>query len=289
MVLSASGTSVTFAPAGPEHQLSITYDSGTSMVLFDMHATLPRSLHVASVGLPGELAFPPFFNGRMLASGDIRTTAEVPLSLTIGATRSSLPVVLTTALATAGGVVVEGAPLGADGRFTMVGAAPGPLPEVGGSPVFVRLTCQATPVPDLDQFRHAAKAKRLSGSLKGVLLKLRMTFATEQEDAPDFAAAPAALRVSAGGVAVGATSFAAGGLTRRGRAFVAEGGDGSRLSLRVLRRRAPARYVLAARLAGARPPGAGGTGVQVTFEAGGILTRHTGRIRIRGARPTVAG
>jgi len=272
------GISATATPAGAADEFRIQYDPQASQAQFNASTATPRSF--TADGVAGTLGLPPVFGARLLNSGDLITS--VPLAFTLGGTAASLTMTLTTGLAAAGGVVVEGAPIGGDGRFVMVGAAAesGLGPPLGGA-LAVRLVCQARPRPDTDQFMQATQTKLISGLLTPRVLKLRAIFAPGAAEAPDFAAYPAIVRAHAGDSVIAAVSLA-GGLPARGRhVFVGHSADGVvAIGVRILRRN-PVTYVLGLRLRDPTPPPSSSSQVAVTFtyEVGGLLSRATASFR----------
>ena len=281
LAITAPGTAVAVTPAAAADELVLTYDTGASQVTFDLRSCPPRPLDAA--GTPGTLDLPDVFQAALFATGDL-TVAAVPFDLSLGAASATLPVALTTGLAMLGGNVIEGAPLGADGRFTLAGGVASlGLAPFGGVPVGFRLTCQAAPVPDLDQFRLAPEMRKLSGTIRNGVLALKAQLVVSDGDAPDLTGVPAVVRASGNELTVAATAFE-GGLARRGKAFVATAADGATISVRVVRRKAPAKLALKARLPGAAiPPGAGNV-AQVTADVGGLLARARGDIVRKGGR-----
>jgi hypothetical protein len=285
IAVTAPGAAVTVAPATAADQLAITYDTGASQATFDLRTVPARALDAS--GTAGSLDLPDLFQAILFANGDL-TVAGLMVDLTMGAASASLPVSLTTGLVTLGGNVSEGSPLGADGRFTLVGGAPSiALSPFDGAPVVVRLTCQADPVPDLDQFRIAPELAKLSATLKNGVLTLKAQLVLADKNAPDLTGMTAALRASIGSATVAATAFAT-PLARRGKAFVTEAPDGGMLSLRVVHAKAPTKIALKARLPGAAVA-VTATAAQVTVDVGGLLARLQATIKRKGGRAVFHG
>jgi hypothetical protein len=275
--VTAPGATVVVAPpAGAADQLTITYDnSSASLATFDLRSVPARALTVG--GAAGTLGFPALFQARMLASGDL-VVPSLALSLSVGGAAEAVPVTLTTGVVAGDGLVAEGAPIGADGRFTMVALSAAGVAGVGGGRMLARLGCQALPPPDLDQFLVPPEVRTLTGAVRKGTLKLRAEIRTDQQDAPDFASFPAVLRASVADVTVGALAVSA-GLARRGKSFAVESAAGGTLSVRVLRRLAPARWVVKARVPGATMP-AGAGSLRMTLELGGLLARESRPFRL---------
>jgi hypothetical protein len=273
--VTASGRTIVVSPAGPSDQLTITYDNSTaSLATFDMRSVPPRPLTVD--GAAGTLGFPGLFQAKMSASGDLVVAS---LTLTLGS--ELVPVSLTTALAAADGVVVEGAPIRGDGRFTFVAVSTAGVASLGGARMFLRFGCQALPPPDLDQFATPSEVTMVTGGVRKATMKLHAAFRTDQQDAPDLSSVASILRVSAGSDDVAALSFPT-GLARHGKSFVGDASDGSRLTVRVPRSKAPARYAVKVRATGVAAPGAAATSLQVTLALGSVTARVNRPFRTTG-------
>jgi hypothetical protein len=229
-------------------------------------------------GTDGSLAFPASFAARMLDSGDL-TTTELPLALAVGGTEAVLRIALTTGLAAAGDLVVQGAPLGGDGRFVLVGvAADGALPPpFDGGPVVLRLGCATQPPPDLDQFSLAVRTGPLRGRLTGAGGRLR-TVMQASAAPPDFAGRPAIVQVRGGGEVL-ASLHVPEGLAPRGRRRFVAGGDGG--TIKVARKGRAGRHVLSIRVASSTLPVAEArqAPVELAFDLGGALGRSAAVFR----------
>jgi hypothetical protein len=269
----ALGLDATAVAPGPVDKLRIVYRTGRQAAQFNAGSVPPRAL--SGIGTSATLAFPSLFEARMLASGDL-TAAAVPLVLTVDGTPATLAVTLTTGLAAAAGVVVAGAPIAADGRFTLVGVttADGLAAPLGGATAVLQLSCTATPVPDLDQF-PLIETSKLAGTITTHGLHLRATVRAGSLPA-DFPATPALVEVSADGATM-ATVDLPDGLAAHGRhAFVGRSPDGlTTLTVRVVRRKPDPVYAFSVHIKGALaalPAGKRPT-VSLTAEAGGLLAR----------------
>ena len=272
----------TAAPAGAADAFRILYDPQSSTAQFDLSAVPPRAF--AAAGVEGTLALSSLFVATLRNDGDL--TAMPSLTAATGAASGTAAVPLTTGLAVAGGAVLEGAPLGSDGRFTFVGVVdPSPMPPpLAGGPLVVRLGCQAVPRPDTDQFRLATRTTAVSASLSAKLLKTRVIFAPGTFDAPDFPGHPAILRASSGDATIAAIDLP-GGLAARGRKlFVGRSADGqAAIGVRTLRRSGAVSYLLALKVKSpAMPPSAGSpVPVGITYDVGGLLSRVALPMRAR--------
>src|SRR5207245_10512246 len=151
----ASGVVGTAAPPEAADQFHIFYDPAASQATFDMQSVPPRSFTVA--GVDGTFALPGLVVGTLISSGDL--TLITSLAFTMNGSTTSVPITLTTGLAAAADMVVEGMPIASDGRFALVGitAASGLGPPLGGQLLAVLLPCQAVPRPGPDQFHFATR------------------------------------------------------------------------------------------------------------------------------------
>jgi hypothetical protein len=276
--LPATAVVAPLAPAGGD-EVDIIYDLPTSTAQFSRRSVPPRPFSVG--GVDGTLALPPFFVATLLANGELTTSPE--FTFTLGADTVTVSIPLTTGLVVAGDSLIEGAPIGPDGRFTWVGVVdPSPLgPPLAGGPLAVRLSCQATPVPDTDQFRVGTTTPLLSVSLKASLLKLKLVATPGTGDEPDFAGPATLLRVSSGGAPV--ASLALAGLQARGRKnFVGQSGDGrATIGVRKIRRKGEVAYRLVLKLQGPSMPSAVDAPLvaTITYDVGGLLSGKTVTLR----------
>src|SRR5439155_1714491 len=167
-------------------------------------------------------------------SGDL--TVATSLSFTMNGSTTAVPMTLTTGVAAAAGMVVEGMPIASDGRFALVGitADSGLGPPLGGALLAVRLACQAVPRPDTDQFRLATRTTPVSATLTARALILRAIFAPGTMDVPDFPASPALLRASSGDATITTVDLPS-GLPARGRKLFIGRSDDGRAALGVRR------------------------------------------------------
>ena len=259
-------------PAGG--QVVIRYDTQASQAQFDLTAVAPRSFVAA--GVAGTFALPTIFPATLTHSGDLTTVAPLPVLVTMNGITLAVPLTLTTSLAAAGSTMVQGAPIGGDGRFTLVGlsAASGLGAPFGPGMLSVRFGCQAAPRPDTDQF--VGQTTALSAGLAAQTFRLRAIFAPGGSALPDLAGTPAILRATSGG-AVLATAYLPGGLAAHGRkVFIGRSADGrAALGVRMLHRSGQVSFLMAVRIAGATPPQATSASVpaEVVYEAGGFASR----------------
>jgi len=283
IVAPATGTEAIVAP--PSGQLVIRYDTQASQAQFDLTAVPPRSFVAA--GVPGTLALPTFFPATFTHSGDL--TATVPVFIAMGPGTVAVPLTLTTGLWAAGGTMVEGAPMGADGRFMLAGitASSGLGAPFGPGMLSVRLGCQANPRPDTDQF--PGQTTPLSASLGGQTWRLRAIFAPGGTSTLDFPGTPAILRATIGGTVV-ATADLPAGLPMHGRnLFVGRSADGrAAVGVRTLHRGGQTSFLMAVRIQGATAPAVATASVpgDVAYEVGGFVSRASlvFRARRRGTR-----
>ena len=283
--LSAAGApAVSVAPAGPSDVFRIVYDVAASDAQFDLRTVPPRAVTIGTES--GSVAFSSAFRARLWASGDL--LADVGVTLDRGGSAATTTLRLTTGLAAGAGAVLEGAPIAADGRFTLVGVDAAGLSNLGTSPLLVRLGCQAQPAPDLDQFQPAARLLRVVGRIRDGQLTARTRLSPPALQPADFAL-PAAVRASNGGATIASAGFLT-GLAPAGRAFVATADDGiAMLRVRTVTKR-PVRYAVDVVLTGATVP-AGVGPIEVTVDVGGLVARATRRVRPNrgGTRARIAG
>src|SRR5437762_1965362 len=195
-----SGTVGTAAPPGSADQFRILYDPQASQAEFDLQSVPPRTFTAA--GVEGTFALPGIVFAALRNSGDL--TVATSLSFTMNGSTTAVPMTLTTGVAAAAGMVVEGMPIASDGRFVLVGitADSGLGPPLGGALPAARPPCQAVPRPDTDQFRLATRTTPVSATLTARALNLRAIFAPGAMDVPDFPASPALLRASSGNTTI---------------------------------------------------------------------------------------
>ena len=277
-----SGVVATAAPAGPTDQFRILYDPQASNVEFDLRSVPPRTF--AAAGVQGTFALPGIVFATLLSSGDL--TADTSLALTMNGSAVTLPITLTSGLAAAASMVIEGMPIASDGRFALVGvdSDSGLGPPLAGPLLAVRLACQAVPRPDTDQFRLATRTTPVSANLSARTFKLRAIFAPGAMDVPDFPASPALLRASSGDTTI-ATADLPSGLPARGRQlFIGHGDDGrAALGVRKLQRSGQVVFLLAVKIKSPTLPAVTGgpVAVTVTYDVGGLLSRLALPMRVR--------
>lgn len=268
----ALGRAGTAAAPGVGDVMRIKYTAPRQSAQFDATGVPPRAL--SGLGTSASLAAPLVFDTLLFGSGN-DGIADIPLDLTVDGTTATVSVRLTTGLASAGGVVVEGAPMSASGTFTLVGA--GVVNGLGapfdGAVAVFTLTCAATPKPDLDQF-PIVETKGLGGRITTRRLRLyaQLDLGTLT---PALSGVPVLLRASADGTPV-ATVDLPGGLVARGsRTFIATSGDGKQKVVLHLRRRRPTlRYALSVRVDETLPAlPAGRPVVTLTSQLGALVSR----------------
>lgn len=278
----STGLVATGAPAGPADTFHILYDPQASMAQFNLTDVPPRT--VTAVGVTGTLALSTIFGADLRNDGNLQATPSFTFTTPGGSATAPIP--LTTGLVVAGDTVLEGAPIGPDGRFTLTGSLdPSPLaPPLSGGPLVVRLSGQAVPRPDTDQFRIATRTTPLSASITTNVLRARLIFAPGTMDVPDFAGRPARVRISSGDTTI-ATADLASGLGARGKKlFIGRSTDGrAALGVHTLRRSGEVDYLFALKLKKPTlPPAATGTvQVTVTYDVGGLLSRVTLAMRAK--------
>lgn len=279
------------APATDADRFRIVYDPGPSLLQFcgadpadpanGCADTPPRAFSGGGVSGMIDLSL---FQGRMTAAGDI-AVASAPMGITVGAQTETVPVALTTGLAVAGTTIAERAPLAADGSFTLVGAATAAAlpPPLGGTPFLVRMTCRATPAPDLDQFAGPTTTKSFAGTITASLTRVRAVF-RPGATTPDFTA-PVLVRLTSAGTTV-ATFHLPGGLTAVGRRkFTGRSADGlGTITVRTMGRGRS--YKLSLRLPTATAPATSGkrADAQLTYQVGGLLSRGAHTLRLKRGR-----
>ena len=277
-----SGTVGTAAPPGSADQFRILYDPQASQAEFDLQSVPPRTFTAA--GIEGTLALPGIVFAALRNSGDL--TVATSLSFTMNGSTTAVPMTLTTGVAAAAGMVVEGMPIASDGRFALVGImAPSALgPPLGGALLAVRLACQAVPRPDTDQFRLATRTTPVSATLTARALNLRAIFAPGAMDVPDFPASPALLRASSGNTTITTVDLPS-GLPARGRKlFIGRSDDGrAALGVRRLQRSGPVAFLLAVKIKRPTLPAVTGgpVSVTVTYDVGGLLSHLALPMRVK--------
>jgi hypothetical protein len=276
----ATGLAGEAQTAGPADVVRISYDASANTI--QVCATgggdgtqcdpVPRpfTLGVAS----GTITFPALFDGQMLSNGDI-TIADLPVSLTVGASTTQVPITLTTVLVAADGMVFQGQPLQGLQSFTLVGVIDGgvlPAP-LAGQALVLSLSCLPRPVPDKDQFGTPLVASSLRGAITSKLVRLRAV--VEVTSPPDLAPGPTLLAITANGTTITSAIVSAG---LHGHKILTGRSDDGRttIAVRRLRRGGTTRLVLTVRsLNIALPTEAPGAPVlvDVTLDAGGVIGR----------------
>jgi hypothetical protein len=274
-----TGISASVTPPTSADAMRIVYTVATATAQFQQEPSTPRAFTVG--GTPGTIAFPVAFGATLTAAGDLRADG-VALGVTVGGVAATVPVTLTTAVVAVGGSVVGGLPMGPDGRFVLVGSIPpGALaPPMNASTTLLRLGCQADPPPDLDQFAAPTSLSALAGVLSPSKGKLRGKLKGGAFATGDLTAGPAILELLAGGATIVSAEFPAGLRAQSARVLVADGMNGSRLTVRLGRGRQPARVVIdlpAVTQAGL----SGRIEVQATLVAGTVTARGVRPFRAR--------
>jgi hypothetical protein len=275
-----AGLSATVAVPTTAHAMRVVYSVATGIAQFQQPTVSPRSLTIG--GVAGTLAFPRAWNASLVTSGDMHAE-NVGLGITLGGVATTVMVNLTSAVAVVGDDVVSGVPMGSDGSFILTGAIPaGRLPApLDATPTVIRLGCHLSPVPDRDQFILVPAVTSLAGVLSPTTGKLRGMLQGGTVSAATVGGGPAILRLDAAGTSLATVEFPA-GFTAQGRNLVAQASDGSQLTIRPGKGRAPAR--LLATLPGVTVP-AGATGsvdVEATLVAGPMTARGSRPFRARG-------
>jgi hypothetical protein len=275
-----AGLSATVAVPTAADAMRVVYSVASGIAQFQQPTVSPRSLTVG--GVAGTIAFPRAFNATLVTSGDMHAD-DVALGITLGGVATTVAVNLTSAVAIVGDDVVSGVPMGSDGTFILAGAIPaGRLPApLDTTPTVIRLGCRVSPVPDRDQFVLVPAVTSLAGVLSPSTGKLRGALQGATVSAATIGGGPAILRLDAAGTALATVEFPA-GFSAQGRDLVAQASDGSRLTIRPGKGRAPAR--LLATLPGVTVP-AGATGsvdVEATLVAGPMTARGSRPFRARG-------
>ncbi len=277
----ASGLSATLAAPTAADAMRLVYSVATATAQFQQPTVAARAFTAG--GVAGTLAFPQAFDARLTTGGDLRADA-VALDVVLGGVATSVPVTLTTAVA--GGGVATGTPMGADGRFTLVGAIPpGALPApFDASATVLRFGCRASPPPDRDQFAPAPAIASLAGVLSATQGKLRAVLRGGSLTGASVTGAPATLHLATAGGGVATFEFPAGFAAQGSRLLIAQAADGARLTLRLGTGRTPARFQAVLPGQGALMP-AGASGaveVDATLVAGTVTARGGRPFRARG-------
>jgi hypothetical protein len=276
----ASGLSASVPPPSAADAMRVVYTVATATAQFQQPVVSPRAFTIG--GVAGTIAFPRAFNAGLQTSGDLRAD-DVALAVTLGGVRTTVPVELTTSVAVTGSLVVTGSPIASDGRVTLAGVIPGgKLPPPLDSASVIQLTCRVTPRPDLDQFAAAPTVGSLAGKLASSQGRLHAALQGGVLSPTMLTGGPAILHLDAGGTPLATLEFPAGFTAQGARMLRAEGADGSLLTIRLGKGRAPAR--LQARLPGMAVPAAltGTVDVEATLVAGSLTARGGRPFRVRG-------
>jgi hypothetical protein len=274
-----TGVSATVAPPTFADAMRIVYTVATATAQFQQASPTPRAFTAG--GTPGTIVFPAAFGATLTAAGDLYADG-VALGVTLGGVPATVPVTLTTAVVEVGGGVAAGIPMGSDGRFVLVGTIPPAAlaPPMNSSTILLRLGCEANPPPDLDQFAVPTSLSGLAGVLSASKGKLRGKLKGGLLATADLTAAPAALQLVAGSATIAGAVFPAGLRAQSARVLVAEGANGSRLTVRLGRGRQPAR--VAVDLPAVAQTGLSGrVDVQVTLVVGTVTARGVRPFRVR--------
>jgi hypothetical protein len=255
-------------PAGGADTFRVLFDTGGNVAQLGAGALPARGL---TGSMTGTLAFRSLFDARLRSNGQLVAEA-VPLALTLDAESANLRVTLTTGLAEAGGIAVEGSPLASDGSFTLVGIASS-AQLLGGSALVLRLAGRATPAPDLDGFALSPVTKRVAGKLSGAAVRVRAVIEVPVGVIPDFTR-PAALRVSSGDATIGAVNFPT-GLGARGRRFVAESG-GVTIAVSTVKKKPVLTHALDVTITTPLLTPSSGQPCNLTYDVGGLMDRGSG-------------
>jgi hypothetical protein len=274
-----TGISANVMPPTSADAMRIVYTVATATAQFQQEPLTPRAFTVGST--PGTIAFPAAFGATLTAAGDLRADG-VALDVTIGGVATTVPVTLTTAIVAVGGNVVAGLPMGADGRFVLVGSIPpGALASpMNASTTLLRLGCQADPPPDLDQFAASTSLSALAGVLSPNKGRLRGKLKGSAFAAADLTAGPVLLQLLAGGATIASAEFPAGLRVQSARVLLADGTNGSSLTVRLGRGQQPARVMVD--LPAVTEAGVSGrVEVQATLVAGTVTARGVRQFRAR--------
>jgi hypothetical protein len=286
----ASGVAATAPPSNAPDGVHTTYDMQDQTAQFTLQSDAARPF--VAGGTASMLELPSFFVALLRSTGARSGSTgefivpDLPLGFTVGGAALTLPMTLTTGLTAVPGLVLEGSPRDANGRYTLVGVVQqSGLPSPLGGVLVVRASCQATPVPDKDQFRRSTDSVVVSAGVTSKTLTMRVLFAPNPDEVLDFPGKPAIFRASTGGVTIGAGAVL-GGLRQRGRRLFVASSDDRLLSMgvRFVRRRFQIdNYLLAVKLRAPVLPAPAGTpvAVQTSYAAGGLLGRSTDNFRVK--------
>jgi hypothetical protein len=233
--------------------------------------------------LTGTLTFPSTFDLRLLASGEI-TAASVPVTIDTGGGPVAVPFAFTSAFVTRGATLDVGSPLGADGRFGIVGvgqsaALPSPLGDAG---LVLDLGCSLEPPPDLDQFAQGPRIVKVRGVSSSKRLRLVVGIEAPIREPPVFAGVPARLVLRDASGVIASVAIPSGLASSGKRRHAGQAADGATFVLREIPRKTSRAY----RVKIESPPlAAGAEPVTVAIETGGLFAR---RAVVRKAKRVVA-
>jgi hypothetical protein len=269
--------------------LRTVYDAATSTVqMCPADATSPRRHCAAPTpraftlgDVTGTLAFPPLLTANLYASGDFDAFG-VPLTFTVGGVTTTIEVALTTGLAASTDTIAGGAPLEGSGIYTLVGVLPAAslAASFGDASLVLRATCQAMPVPDLDQFGRAVTVESLRGAFEERRTRLRATLDFNTRTPADLTGRSFAIRVTDGDTTLALAEVPV--LTSAGRELRGASSDGR--THVTLRRKRPGRFGLTLEIAELPRPAAGRRLIGLTVRALGFTGRGQRLFRPRGGR-----
>jgi hypothetical protein len=280
----ATGVAAAVSAPGPADVLRIVWDTGASTAVLcaadpadPMRCADPAPRPFVVGDVAGSLTLPAAFVARVHDSGDV-AVATARLGIDLAGASTTIDTSLTTGLAAAAETVVQGGPIGPDGRFTLVGVVGGgilPPPLEAGA--VLRVGCSASPRPDLDQFSIAPRTRPLKGGFARKGATLRVAF--DWGGAP--AAGAAAMLVASAGAEPLATVHIARLEPRGKRTLAGASAEGSAATLR-LPKRGRTRHVLTVRIPRGSfrsPPPRGRVAVVLAFDVAGAVARATGTLR----------
>ncbi len=269
--------------------LRTAYDAATSTVqMCPADSTSPRrrcatpTPRAFTLGhVAGTLAFPPIFTANFYRSGDFDAFG-VPFTFTIDGVATTVEVTLTTGLAAGPDTIAVGAPLEGFGIYTLVGVVPARslAASFGDASLVLRATCQALPVPDVDQFGRAVTVGNLRGSLQERGTRLQATLDFNTRTPADLTGRSFAIRVADGDTTLALAEVPM--LASAGRKLRGASGDGrTRVTLR---RKRAGRFALTLEIADLPRPAAGRRLIGLTVRALGFTGRGQRLFRPRGGR-----
>ncbi len=229
---------------------------------------VPRPFTLGSI--TGTLTLPSLFEGVMRSSGDV-TLPDLPLTLVVGGSSTTVPVTLTTGLVAVDGAVGEGTPLQGLGSLTLVGVLDGGAlpPPVAGQSILLRLSCQPRPVPDKDQFVPDLRMTAIRGQITSTEARLKASIDIASATPPSLVATPVLLSVNVDGTEV-ASAIVSTGL--QGSRRLTGTSDDTRSTITV--RQTARRLLLTVLLRDVTLPRTSGPVlVDLTLDGGGVIGR----------------